>query len=499
VADLWYYQQQGEARGPLPLAHLRALAVAGEIDPSTLVWQQELTDWVELSSLDVRTSGGQLPPPVPPPLPQTSPQPVHKPTASKPRAAAAGSRTPLIAAGLVVAILAAAALGFVGRGILDTPGAGVASVKSQNSPTEPLTRKLQTPVAPATSSAETPPAPKPAPANLEPDPAADIVPMPKSPAVVPATTTPPEDTTTAPTEKTTTTAAPAENIASANPPPETPPAKPAATSSQPVVLFQELDIQRMPKLGMLGTMTVQDLRYQIQSQLTVAPPDQEGNIGCDQVVLQTKLVKSDDLSRAMFQDSLTKLQGWQFSYQVNNRRVITQWKAAPPDGRKVAEVKPVGGTGFLATSVMDDDGWKELAQLTFFVPRPERGSKSWKQPMMHNFGPLGMWYGETTFTPQATRKDVQQIAFVHKMEYRPPEKGAGGELPFTIEKAMLKPETAGGTIEFDTQANRVASAQEGFLVRGALSVGLLGQAADVEVEEQQVISLRIHDRNPWTK
>lgn len=492
MADLWYYQQQGEARGPLPLAHLRALAVAGEIEPTTLVWQQELSDWVELSSLDVRTSGGQLPPPVPPPLPQTLPQPIHKPTASKPRGTAAGSRTPLIAAGLVVAILAAAALGFVGRGILDAPQRGVAAVKSPKPSADPTPRKQQPPaVAPATST-EAPPPRRAAPANLQPDPAADVVPTPTLPAVAPADVAPAEAVATPPR-------APTETVADAKAPPETRAAKPVSTSSQPVVLFQELDIQRMPKLGMLGTMTVQDLRYQILSQLTVAPPDQEGNIGCDQVVLQTKLVKSDDLSRAMFQDSLEKLQGWQFFYQLNSRRIVTQWKAAPPDGRRVAEVKPVGGTGFLATSVMDDDGWKELAQLTFFVPRPEQGSKAWKQPMMHNFGPLGMWYGETTFTPQATRKEVQQIAFVHKMEYRPPEKGAGGELPFTIEKAMLKPETAGGMIEFDVQANRVVSAQEGFLVRGALSVGLLGQAADVEVQEQQVISLRIHERNPWTK
>jgi hypothetical protein len=148
---------------------------------------------------------------------------------------------------------------------------------------------------------------------------------------------------------------------------------------------------------------------------------------------------------------------------------------------------------------MDEDGWKELAQLTFFVPRPEQGSKSWKQLMMHNFGPLGSWYGETTFTPQATRKGIEQIGFVHQMEYRPPEKDAGGGLPFTIEKALLKPERAGGTIEFDTQANRVSSAQEAFLVRGALSVSLLGQAADVEVEEQQIIGLRLHERNPWEK
>lgn len=254
----------------------------------------------------------------------------------------------------------------------------------------------------------------------------------------------------------------------------------------------------MPKLGMLGTVTVQDLRYQILSRITTRAPNEEGLFTCDQEVLETRLVKADDLSRGMFQESLAALKGWQFSYQLNSRRVITEWKSGPPDGRKVAAVEPKGAAGFLATSVMDEDGWKELAQLTFFVPRSESGSQSWKQPMMHNFGPLGSWYGETTFTPQATRKGVQQIGFVHRMEYRPPEKGAG-ELPFTIEKAMLKPEKSGGTIEFDTQANRVLSAQEAFLVRGALSVAVLGQSAEVEVQEQQVISLRLHEQNPWTR
>jgi hypothetical protein len=82
------------------------------------------------------------------------------------------------------------------------------------------------------------------------------------------------------------------------------------------------------------------------------------------------------------------------------------------------------------------------------------------------------------------------------MEYRPPEKDLG-ELPFKIEKAMLRPETAGGTLEFDTKAGRVTQAQEGFLVRGGLAVSLLGQGLEVEVEEQQVISLKMHEQNPW--
>jgi hypothetical protein len=484
VADLWYYQQQGEARGPLPLAHLRALAKAGEIGPATLVWQEGLTDWVELASLDAQSTG-PLPPPLPPPLPQAvaKPQPTRR---------AGPSRTPLYAALLVVAILAAALLGYVGRGLIDAPDRPVAAVKTpQEKKTTPAARPHEQPST-ATQTIAPSPTLTSSQAGIEPDPAADLVPAPMPTVANPASSIP----TTVPV---TPLPPPAENVASSNTPAETTPDTPAATpaaASQPAVLYQELDIQRMPKLGMLGTMTVQDLRYQILSQIKTSPPNEEGLFNCDQVVLETRLVKADDLSQGTFQDSLAKLKGWQFSYQLNNRRVITEWKSRPPDGRKVAAVEVPGMKGFLATSVMDDDGWKELAQLTFFVPHTEAGSKSWKQAMQHNFGPLGHWYGETTFTPQATRQDVQQIGFVHTMEYRPPEKDTG-ELPFEIEKAMLKSERAGGTIEFDTQANRVASVQEAFLVRGALAVSLLGQSLDVEVEEQQVIGLRLHEQNPW--
>jgi hypothetical protein len=486
VADLWYYQQNGEARGPLPLSHLQALLKAGEIEVTTLVWQQDLPGWIELSSLQRQQTGSIAePPPAPPPLPQ----PLRKPTPARARA---GSQTPLYAALLVVAILAAALLGYVGRGLMEKPNSQISAIKPpQEKKTKLAARPREESTTPPAMPSVVVPSLQQPPAPVEPDPAADVVTAPL-PTVVPAVDTVPVEPATTPPAR------PAD-ATNSNSPSETRPVKPSAVSNHPIVLFQELDIQRMPKLGMLGTMTVQDLRYQILSRIKISAPNEEGVFTCEQEVLETRLVKADDLSRGMFLESLTALKGWQFSYQLNNRRVITEWKSGPPDGRKVAEVKPPGAAGFLATSVMDEDGWKELAQLTFFVPRPEQGSKSWKQPMMHNFGPLGSWYGETTFTPQATREGIEQIGFVHKMEYRPPEKDAGGGLPFTIEKAMLKPEKAAGAIEFDTQAKRVVSAQEAFLVRGALSVSLLGQSTDVEVEEQQVISLRLHERNPWQK
>ena len=519
MADVWYYQQQGERRGPVPLAELRRLVETGKIAADTLVWRQGMTGWVPLTSLSTGPAG-EIQEPVPPPLPPP-PTPRRPSVRSKP---ARSNRVPLIAALAMVAIFLAAGLGFVARSLFDVRRHEVAAVN--NNDTKDIvaadktveflvkqpsreTKPSVVPSLPSTTVARKEVSLEPAVVADSDDPAADLVPLQVKPVVKPPTVveieTPvvptvvvPEAPVVEPSSPEPTTSAPTATAPPTSAPKTTTPASQTTAEQTTPSLFQELDIHRMPKLGMLGTVTVQDLRYQMLSELKAAEPDAEGTLSVEQVVLETRLVKSDELSRAMFESSLAALKGWQFSYKLNSRRMITEWKAAPPDGRKAAVVDLKGGKGFLVTSVMDDDGWKELAQHTFFAPAPGSNSQGWRRPMQHNFGPLGSWYGETVFTPQKKREGIQQFGFVHKMEYRPAEKDLG-ELPFKIERAMLKPEAAGGTIEYDTQLKRVRSAQEGFLVRGGLAVSMLGQSVEVEVEEQQVISLRIHDQNPWTK
>jgi hypothetical protein len=494
VPELWYYHHAGEQLGPVPLTTLHGLLEAGQVEAGTLVWREGLPDWVELSSLGLLPGRSETaPPPLPPPMPP--PAPIRKPAARP-----ADSRAPLYAVLVGIAIFVAAGLGFLGRGLLESRNEVAAVTKKPVRPKPAAVKKekaVDTGTLAASPTKVAAPIDKPA-ASSEPDPAGDLTPLPVAPPVtpvvvplpmpMPAVTAP----TTPPSTPLPSTALP--SIREKTPNATTPVSQPGTVKLP--TLYQELDIQRMPKLGMLGTVTVQDLRYQILSEIKPAPPDDEGSIAVSQVVLDTKLLKSDDLSRAMFQESLAALKGWQFTYKLNSRRMITEWKAAPPDGRKALGLDLKGAKGFLVTSVMDDDGWKELAQLSFFVPPTENDSKSWRRSMQHNFGPLGSWYGETTFAPQAKRDGLEQIGFAHKMEYRPPEKDLG-ELPFKIEKAMLKPESAGGTLQFDTKAQRVVAAQEAFVVRGGMAVTVLGQGMEVEVEEQQLTTLRLLEQNPW--
>lgn len=267
---------------------------------------------------------------------------------------------------------------------------------------------------------------------------------------------------------------------------------------KPIVVFQELDIQRLPKFSVLGTVMSQDIHYRILSELSVREPDEKGFRIVSQVVKETQLVKADALSHSLFDESLKRLRGWQFSYTMNSGGEVIEMRG-PDDGRKFSPVEPAGGKGFLITSVMDEDGWKELAELTFFQPDPAgMENQSWSRQMTHDYEPLGSWFGETTFVSHGKQQDLMRIDFAHKLTYKPPAKGAAaGGLPLTINNADFKALAAGGTIYFDTQSDRVQSAQEQFRVRGMLGTEVLGQAANVEVEEHQTITLRVLDQNPW--
>jgi hypothetical protein len=263
------------------------------------------------------------------------------------------------------------------------------------------------------------------------------------------------------------------------------------------VLFQELDIKRTPKFAVLGAITAQDLRYQILSELRIGEGDKQELRPVEQTVKDARLLAADELSAETFEQSLKALKGATFRYKVNRVGEVSDFAPAPAKGAKFVPAAPKGAMGFLVTSVMDDDGWNEVAQLSFFVPSAlASGKQGWSRPMTHDFGPLGSWSGKTNFTRKGTQSGVLRIDYVHQMKYKPPGKGRG-DLPLAITAATFKPEAADGTIRYDTKAGRVQSAEERFFVKGSVATEILGEALTAEIEEQQVISVRILERNPW--
>jgi hypothetical protein len=163
-----------------------------------------------------------------------------------------------------------------------------------------------------------------------------------------------------------------------------------------------------------------------------------------------------------------------------------------------------GQQGMFVSSAIDDDGWKEIAALSFFQPdKPPKYLGQWERPMKHDWGGLGSWAGKTAYKYQGQadrgmNEDVHRIEYRHAMKYAPPGKDAPA-LPFAVTDARFQPKEAAGEILFDARAGRVTSATEIFHVQGQLTVTLLGQGTTMGLEERQAFKVRIHVQNPWER
>ncbi len=68
----WYYNVEGEQKGPVTLGDLEAALRDGEISRQTLVWRKGMPGWKTLDDAEeLQTLFENAPPPLPPPPPQT--------------------------------------------------------------------------------------------------------------------------------------------------------------------------------------------------------------------------------------------------------------------------------------------------------------------------------------------------------------------------------------------------------------------------------------------
>jgi hypothetical protein len=129
--------------------------------------------------------------------------------------------------------------------------------------------------------------------------------------------------------------------------------------------------------------------------------------------------------------------------------------------------------------------------LTFFQPDDGvRQGQSYTRQMTHDWDPLGRWTGVTTFVGKSRSGPLERIDYAHDLEYEPPA-DAGGALPFQITNAVFKPDVAAGTIVFDPENRRVTQVQERFQVTGSVATELLGQRATIQLQELQILTLRV--------
>ncbi|QDV71342.1 hypothetical protein Poly24_50770 [Rosistilla carotiformis] len=258
--------------------------------------------------------------------------------------------------------------------------------------------------------------------------------------------------------------------------------------------YQELEVQRQPQFRMQGIEISQQLHYQIVSWFQLYEPDAAGNQSVVQEIRDATLIAADPLSHTVFADALAQLKGRQLKYRVAADGSIFQFTGYV-NRQDPVNVAAEDITGMLVSNVIDEDGWKELAQLTLFQPpKDSPGAKPFDQPTRHDWGSLGSWYGDTRFQRGKRRGNLQGFGFVRQLQYLPPGNAANDAKPATalqVRDAKFATERADGQIVFDTRSDRVTTAHEWFSAKGTVTANVLGTDIVIELHERQQMAIRV--------
>ncbi|MHB0956198.1 MAG: hypothetical protein ACYC0X_07455 [Pirellulaceae bacterium] len=270
----------------------------------------------------------------------------------------------------------------------------------------------------------------------------------------------------------------------------------ASTADAMSVRYQLIDMHRRPSFGLTGISMTQDIRYQILSRLELSPQAPDGSQKVTQVVERSHLDRADEMSRATYETALRDLIGQRYVFTLNAHGEIIEFTGFTKT-TTAAPISRPGEEGFMVVTVIDQDGWKELAQLTFLQPdRTIAAGQPWKRPMAHDWSPLGSWHGTTTYTQRGPEGTAMRYDYRHEMSFVPSE-AMSGVLPFDITGAKFQALKAEGWFVFDSQRRHTTSVHEQYHVEGTVGAGLLAGATELQLQEIQETTIQISDQNPW--
>lgn len=323
------------------------------------------------------------------------------------------------------------------------------------------------------------------PLPIEPSPPVNLRPVePAAPPAVPTITKPPEPMPPAP-------------AVIAKPAVIEKPAVPALAVKRPFkegdTVLQDLLVTQKSRFVVQGLPVATMLQYRVGSRYTVRKVHNDGLLTVEQKIEASALTQADDITRGLLAESVERMPGTTFTLELSPRGEATSFAGK---GGKVQAAMLPGGLGVQMASLLDADGWKELAQATFYQPEQHDKAGRWTRPMTHTWGPLGGWVGQVSYAYPGPEKGPQvKVPYALKIAYQPPKgPGAAGALPLQIVGSNFQPAQAGGTLLFDTERRRVVAAEERFLVRGTMMLNLLGQNSPTEIEEEQVFQMRIGEK-----
>ncbi len=135
----------------------------------------------------------------------------------------------------------------------------------------------------------------------------------------------------------------------------------------PPSLYQELIVAQKSNFRIQGLDSTSGLRYGVLSSFAIEGRS-DGGKTVHQKVEAAKLIEADALTQDVFKGLLKKLEGTTFRLTFNPRRELTELSGGKDAVHAAAGGDGLSGATFMMASLVDQDGWKELGQLSFFQP-----------------------------------------------------------------------------------------------------------------------------------
>jgi uncharacterized protein DUF6263 len=152
----------------------------------------------------------------------------------------------------------------------------------------------------------------------------------------------------------------------------------------------------------------------------------------------------------------------------------------------------------VARAAFPEEALKKSLEDSFnFLPgRPVKKGETWKQDAVVPMGLFGSFKVVKTFTYQGQEEGGDTIGFASAMTYMPPS-GEGAVVK--VIKGSLKAEEGKGSFLFNTAKGRLIKGGNRLIIKGAMTVEIMGMQQNMELSVDLATSIRILDKNPLRK
>ncbi len=250
------------------------------------------------------------------------------------------------------------------------------------------------------------------------------------------------------------------------------------------------------KIEIMGKTIDQTLKTTMITSYTVKNKTDEGVVleqKFEDVVVKAQGGLGGDLDRYM-----EKLKGGVFTLTVGKGGKITKFEGYDAFIKKLTEGAGADDAGKYVRLLLSEDLLRKSAEEAFgFLPaEPVKKGETWSRGSLLPFGPLGSFKMTNEYTFQGVEDGNAKLTLKAGLTYMLPKGDGGLGGLFKVKRGNLKGEGARGTLYFDTEKGRLSRYSMSMIIRGGLTLDLMGNDLEVEITMDQSTNSRVLTRNP---